>query len=196
MAGMRVGVAHHLGWAVWVTATNDHVVADRRRVELVDDELPAAPIHHRGGAHEMHASNGTLDDEELEALVAEVRSTVRRLTAAALDELVWSVEGSIESISLRDWPSDFPDEIETQRKPPYESQADSIMYREILAELAIERGWSVHRFNAAQIETQAAAILGERTEEVLHGPRANLGPPWNKDHRIALAATIVASAST
>jgi hypothetical protein len=30
---------------------------------------------------------------------------------------------------------------------------------------------------------------------VLHGPRARLGPPWTKDHRTALAATVVASAS-
>jgi len=27
---------------------------------------------------------------------------------------------------------------------------------------------------------------------VLHRPRATLGPPWTRDHRIALAATIVA----
>ena len=33
---------------------------------------------------------------------------------------------------------------------------------------------------------------GERADEVLFGPRARLGPPWNKDHRMALAATIVA----
>jgi hypothetical protein len=29
---------------------------------------------------------------------------------------------------------------------------------------------------------------------VLHGPRATLGPPWSKDHRMALAATILVSA--
>ena len=39
---------------------------------------------------------------------------------------------------------------------------------------------------------QAAGVLGERADEVLEGPRATLGPPWTKDHRIALAATIVA----
>ena len=35
-------------------------------------------------------------------------------------------------------------------------------------------------------------ILGDRADEVLFGPRATLGPPWAKDHRMALAATIVA----
>jgi hypothetical protein len=27
---------------------------------------------------------------------------------------------------------------------------------------------------------------------VLHGPRATLGPPWASDHRMALAATVLA----
>ena len=33
--------------------------------------------------------------------------------------------------------------------------------------------------------------LYQRADEVLRGPRARLGPPWSKDHRTALAATIV-----
>jgi hypothetical protein len=51
----------------------------------------------------------------------------------------------------------------------------------------------VHLFDAKAVEAQAARILGERAHEVLHGPRAALGPPWTRDHRIALASTIVAS---
>jgi hypothetical protein len=31
-----------------------------------------------------------------------------------------------------------------------------------------------------------------RGDGVLHGLRATLGPPWSKDHRMALAATILA----
>jgi hypothetical protein len=55
------------------------------------------------------------------------------------------------------------------------------------------RGWEVHLFDAKDVEAQAARILGARAGDVLHGPRATLGPPWTKDHRIALASTIVAS---
>ena len=35
-------------------------------------------------------------------------------------------------------------------------------------------------------------MLAERADEILRGPRATLGPPWTKDHRIALAATVMA----
>jgi len=49
----------------------------------------------------------------------------------------------------------------------------------------------VYFYNAKDVEDEAARILGERSDEVLRGPRATLGPPWSKDHRMALAATIV-----
>jgi hypothetical protein len=66
------------------------------------------------------------------------------------------------------------------------------MYRQVLAELALDRGWEVHLYDAEVVEDQAARILGERAHEILRGPRTVLGPPWAKDHRMALAATIVA----
>ena len=47
-------------------------------------------------------------------------------------------------------------------------------------------------YDAKAVVGQAVHMLGERADEVLHGPRARLGPPWTNDHRIALAATIVA----
>jgi hypothetical protein len=42
---MRLGIADHLGWAVAVTASADHEVVDRRRIELVEPGISAAPIH-------------------------------------------------------------------------------------------------------------------------------------------------------
>ena len=67
------------------------------------------------------------------------------------------------------------------------------MYRQALAECADAHGWEVHLFDAKVVEAQAARILGAQSGDVLHGPRATLGPPWTRDHRIALAATVVAS---
>jgi hypothetical protein len=190
---VHIGVAHHLGWAVLITANDEFDVADRRRVELVDADLPAAPIHHRGGAHDMLGTSEPLDDSELVALVAQVRESATSLTRSALDDLVTEV-GSIRSISLRDWPDDFPTDIASQRRAPFESQVDSLMYRQVFAELAAERGWVEHRFDASTVEAEAAKILGERAEDVLYGPRKVVGAPWNRDHRAALAAIIVAVA--
>ena len=53
------------------------------------------------------------------------------------------------------------------------------------------RGWDVHLYDGKDVEDQAASTLDIQADEVLRGPRAVLGPPWAKDHRMALAATIL-----
>jgi hypothetical protein len=190
---MRLGVAHHLGWAVVVTASADHQVIDRRRIELIEPDVPAAPIHHQGGAHAMHRTADPLDDAALQRLVADVRASSARATAAALDELASGLPQPVVSLSVRSWPEDFPDDIAAQRRIPYESRADSVMYCRVLADVARERGWLVHRYSQKDVESVAARILGDSADEVLRGPRKTLGPPWSKDHRTALAATVAAS---
>ena len=179
---MRVGIADHLGWAVAVSASADHEVVDRRRIELVEPGITAAPIHYEGKR---------LDAAAATALVAKVRASVVRATSASLDELANALPAPIVSISLRSWPADFPDDIAVQLRAPYEARADAIMYRQVFSELAHARGWKVHFYTAKEVEGQAVSMLAERADEVLLGPRATLGPPWAKDHRVALAATIV-----
>jgi hypothetical protein len=179
---MRLGVADHLGWAIAVTAS-DHKVVDRRRIELIEPGMTAAPIHYE---------SSRLDDAATTDLVTRARASIARAGSVALDELAAALPAPIRSISLRAWPPDFPDDIATQRRVPYEARADAIMYRQELAELAHARGWDVHFYDAKAVEGQAARILAERADEVLHGPRATLGPPWTKDHRVALAAAIIA----
>ncbi len=189
---MRIGIAHHLGWAVVVSAADDHGVVDRRRIELVEPGLPEAPVHHVGGPHAMHQQAEPLGDDELAALVSRVRASAVRGAASAFDELAGELTEPVQSMSLRAWSSDFPVDIATLREVPYESQADSVMYRQVLADLARERGWAVHLFDAKTVEADAGRVLGDRADEALHGPRRTLGPPWTKDHRMALAATILA----
>jgi hypothetical protein len=169
---MRLGIAHHLGWAVAVTASTDHEVVDRRRMELIEPGLPTAPIHHEGGPHLLHRKGSPLDDRAPAKLVSDVRASARRASSAALDELAAGVGEPIVSMSLRAWPADFPEEIAVQRRVPYESRADSVMYCQVLAELARERGWNVVLYNAKHVEDDAIRILG---------------------NRMALAATIVAT---
>ena len=118
---------------------------------------------------------------------------MHRAASAALDELATALPAPITSMSLRAWPADFPEDIAILRRVPYESRADSVMYRHVLAELAGERGWAVRLYDAKDVEAEAVRILGKQADEVLRAPRASLGPPWSKDDRMALAATIVAT---
>jgi hypothetical protein len=179
---MRLGIADHFGYAVAVTASADYRVVDRRRIELIEPGVTAAPIHY---------DSARLDVAATAALVAQVRASVVRATSVAFDEIAAALPAPIVSISLRTWPPDFPADIAVQRRVPYESRADAIMYRQVLAEIAHARDWNVHLYNAKDVIGQAEGMLGARADEVLYGPRATIGPPWAKDHRTALAATIV-----
>jgi hypothetical protein len=180
---VRLGIADHLGWAIAVAASGDHEVVDRRRIELIEPGVSSAPIHYE---------SWRLDVATTGALVAKVRASVGRASSAALDQIAAALPAPVRSISLRAWPLDFPDDIAVQRRAPDEARADAIMYRQELAELAHARDWDVHVYDAKAVVDQAIRILGARADEILHGPRTALGPPWTKDHRIALAATIVA----
>ena len=120
---VRLGIADHLGWAIAVTASEDYEVVDRRRIELVEPGLSAAPIHYE---------SRRLDVAGTAALVARVRASVARAASAALDELTAALPAPVESISLRAWPLEFPHDIAVQRRAPYEARADAIMYRQEL----------------------------------------------------------------
>ncbi len=178
-----MGIADHFGWAVAVTVNEDHEVVDRRRIELVEPDVCAAPIHYEG---KRLGGDGTA------ALVVEVRASAVRATAAALDQLASALTKPVRSISLRTWPPDFPSDISVQLRTPYEARADAVMYRQVLSEAAHARGWNVHLYEAKHVEGQAAAVLGESSAAFLQRPRETLGPPWTKDHRVALASAIVA----
>src|SRR5204862_3002237 len=150
LADVRLGIADHLGWAIAVTASADHEVVDRRRIELVEPGISSAPIHYES----RH-----LDVGAMAALVAQVRASAARATSAALDEIATALPAAIVSISLRDWPPGFPDDIAVQRRAPYEARADAIMYRQVLSELARDRNWEVHFYDARDVVDRAVGIL-------------------------------------
>ena len=182
--GVHVGIADHFGWAIAVTASGDLHVADRRRIELVEAGVTPAPIHYDAPR---------LDVAETAALVEQVRASVVRASGAALDALAADLPSPVRSLSLRTWPPDFPADIAVQRRSPYEARADAVMYRQVLAEVAEARGWSVHLYDAKGVVAQAADQLGERADDLLLDLRSRLGAPWTKDHRTAMAAAIVAA---
>ncbi len=182
IAAMHLGFADHFGWSVVVAATDHHEVVDRRRVELVEPGVTPAPIHYDSAA---------LGVDEAAALVATVRASVARATAAAFDELAAALPHPVASIALRALPRDFPTDISILRRAPYEARADAVMYRQVLAAEAERRGWDVRFYDAKDVVARAVVVLGDRAHDVLDGPRASLGPPWTQDHRVALAATIV-----
>ncbi|MGE0403397.1 MAG: hypothetical protein AB7T06_42210 [Kofleriaceae bacterium] len=177
MAKATVGVSDHGGWAVLVAVSGGALV-DRRRVTLVGEGLPAIP---------HHTEAQLLPLDEGMALVERVRVSAEKCSLAALKELAGDVK--ISTIALRVCP-ELPATIE-ERITDYWAQnnADWIMYRQALAKAARELGWRIAWFDAKKV------LSAPGVDKVVRETGKKLGPPWNADHRLAMAAAITAVAA-
>lgn len=178
-------MSDHAGWAVLVSATAEGRLVDRRRVELVEAGVPVMPYHHDAQG---------LPPVEAEALVARVARSATTCARAVLDVLAATVP-SVGAIALRECPPLPPTVLE--RLASYRAQcvADWVMYRQALAAAAEERGWTVRWYDPRNVLAEAARALGRASiDELLATTGATLGPPWQKDHRLAMAAAIAAAA--
>jgi hypothetical protein len=184
--GGIIGVSDHGGWAVLVTVTADGTLLDRRRVELVDEDLPKIPHHSEGQA---------LPIDQAVALVERVQLSAERHAKLALDAVATAVPGRILGVALRECPGWLPPTI-AERIKDYRAQnvADWVMYRKALAAAAEARGWTVHWYDAKKVLDAASEALRIKDLDAhFLQLRRSIGPPWGKDHRVAMAAAIVAA---
>ena len=180
-----IGVSDHGGWAVLVTVASDGRLLDRRRVELVDEELPKIPHHIEG--------QGLAIDEAV-ALVERVRESAERHAKLGLDAVAMTTPGRIVGVALRQCPK-LPATI-AERIKDYRAQnvADWVMYRRAIAAAAVARGWAVYWFDAKKVFDAASEALGiEDLNDYFLELRKSIGPPWSKDHKMAMAAAVVAA---
>jgi hypothetical protein len=170
---------------VFVTVAFDGTLVDRRNVELVDKLLPSIPHHHE-------CQNLPID--EAVALVEKVRDSADRLAALAMDSIATDLPARIVGIALRECPPLPPTIAERITNYKARNVADWVMYRKALAGAAEARGWKVHWYNAKSVFDAARDLLqvddlATRFQQI----RRSIGPPWTKDHRLAMAAAIVAA---
>lgn len=171
--GVVIGISDHGGWAILVTATSDGTLLDRRRVELVDDGLPAIPHHHEAQM---------LPLDQAVALVERVRTSAEKHAVRALDAVAADVP-DVRGIALRrcqPLPPTIPERLKDYRA---RNVADWVMYRNALASAAQARGWSVYWFDPKSLNLDAGVLQMRRV----------VGPPWGQDQKLAMAAAIAAT---
>src|SRR5262249_28591288 len=129
-----------------------------------------------------HDAQG-LPPAEAEKLIERVRASAERHAVLAFDALAAAVP-EIVGVALRVC-QPLPPTI-AERLKDYRAQnvADWVMYRQALASAAKARGWSIHWYDAKKILDSAGDAIPERK---------TVGPPWDNDHKVAMAAAIVAS---
>jgi hypothetical protein len=129
------------------------------------------------------------------ALVERVRRSAEACSKARLEELATTLATRIDRIALRarqPLPPAIAERISNYRAS---NVADWVMYREALASAATAMGWLVHWFDTKRVFADAARVLDLKTiDDLLEETGAALGPPWQQDHRLAMAAAISAAA--
>jgi hypothetical protein len=169
-----------------VTVARDGTLLDRRRVGLVGEGLPKIPHHSEG--------QGLPLDEAVD-LVERVRVSADRHAVLALDAVTMAVP-HVLGIALRKCPPLPPTIAERIKDYRAQNVADWVMYRKALASAAEARGWPVHWYDAKSVLGAARQALGvENLDAYFLQVRRAIGPPWDKDYKLAMAAAIV-TAST
>ena len=193
-----VGVVEHGNSAVLVTVATGGELLDRRRIDLTE-KLPTHPHHHQGS----WAVGRYLDSpwakpialSDAIALVERVREAAGRGARTHLEALASAVAVPIAVIAIRECPKLPPTIEERIRDNRAQTFADSVMYREALANAAKERGWSVHWYDGKRVFRDAAAALDRESLDVwLRETGRAVGPPWQAKQKLAAAAAIAALA--
>jgi hypothetical protein len=180
--GGIIGVSDHGGWAVLVTVACDGMLLDRRRVELVGEGLPKIPHHSE--------AQGLPLDQAVE-LVERVRVSAERHAVLALDAVAMAVP-HVFGVALRKCPNLPPTIAERIKDYHAQNNADWVMYRNALASAAEARGWPVHWYDAKSVLAAASQALAvESFDAHFLQMRSAVGPPWNNDRKLAMAAAVV-----
>jgi hypothetical protein len=193
-----VGVAEEGKSAVLVTVARDGMLLDRRRIDLTESGLPTHPHHHEGswavGRYLNTPGARSVTLTEAVALVERVRASAARGAREELETLDAVIPMRIASIALRicpELPATIEERIADNRAQTF---ADSVMYRQALAEAAAERGWAVYWYDRDEVFREAAEALGrEDVDAFLQAMGRSIGAPWQAKHKLAAAAALAAT---
>ena len=186
-----VGVADHSGWAILVSAAVVNgvpAVVDRRRVRLIDKDLPAQPYEHDTQA---------LADDEAEHLVRAVKRSIAANTASAFDLLsadLWPLY-RVSSITVREptlarLPATVKDAHDSYH---VQCRADGMLYHSAMCTAARQRHWTVMFHRRGEELARAAEALKASAQDVerfLNDLKKTMKQPWTAEHRSAFAAAM------
>src|SRR5436305_5763410 len=196
MSEYSIGIEDHYAWANLVSVTTsgpNEILLDKRRVELLDQQLTASPYHHE--TLQMPVSGA-------EKLVRDVKTSANKRATAALSSLIGELAPArCRGIAIRVPPlTDLPATVaEVHASTWIMNRADGMIYHQALTQAAAQLDLTVFYFdknNVLELAAQARGKTARDLERQLKALGITLGPPWRKGHVIASAGAILAHAST
>jgi hypothetical protein len=195
MSEYSVGIEDHYAWAnlVSVTISGDEVIVlDKRRVELLDSQLPASPYHHDTLQMPLSAA---------EKIVREVQSSANQRAQLALSSLIGELApAKCRRIAIRVPPlPKLPGTVaEVHASTWITNRADGMIYHQALTQAAAELNLRIVYFEKDTVLELAAQARGKTASELarqLKAFRTTLGPPWRQGHVLACAGALLAHVS-
>ena len=169
---VAVGFRCHSGWAVAVTVSGAlaaPVIVDRRRVELISESLPRQPYH-------AVAEFGYPID-----VIAEVEAAANEGALKVVQAL-----GDLAAIGL----------VAPARRIP--TDRDRVLASHALLHAAEGDLYEQAIIGAAKTVGLPLVVIDPKTAAIgpaLEDLRRTIGPPWQKDHKLAAAAAYAAIAA-
>jgi len=192
MSEYSIGIEDHYAWANLVSVTtsgSNEILLDRRRVELLDRQLPASPYHHE--TLQMPLS-------EAEKLVRAVKASANQRAKSALSWLIEELApANCRCLAIRVPPlPDLPATVaEVHSSTWITNRADGMIYHQAVTQAAAQLNLRVFYFernNVLELAAEARAKTARDLERQLKAFGTNIGPPWRKGHVVACAGAILA----
>jgi hypothetical protein len=195
MSEYSIGIEDHYAWANLVSVTTSgpiEILLDRRRVELLDEQLTASPYHHETLLMPL---------SEAEKLVRDVRTSANNRAKLALASLIGELApAKCRGIAIRVPPlPELPATVaEVHASTWITNRADGMIYHQALTQAAAQLNLKVFYFekdNVFELAAQARGKTASNIERQLKALGTTFGPPWRKGQVVACAGAIFAHVS-
>lgn len=158
------------------------VVVHREKVALLDDVSAREPYH--------AAAARPLD--EAPALIGSVEAAAEAAAAATIREFIASL-GPVAAVGVVGGNRRLPELAQILASHALVHAAERDLYEQAIIRGASRAGLPVTTIPATgRLFDDASQLLGVAIEPSLAALRSSIGPPWQKDHKEATAAALVA----
>ena len=194
MKRAALGFRMHSGWGVLVAVAGDAnsvEIVDRRRIVVTDPGMPGAsqPYHHAA----------TLKIQESESHLANCAAISERLAISTVEHVIHELDlrecRIVGSAVLLASGRPLPPLAKILAAHPLIHTAEGEFFRDAIRNACARLKISVEAIRERELDERVKAAFGPSASRVQRGLESagrSIGPPWNKDHKTAALAALIA----
>jgi hypothetical protein len=194
MKRASLGFRMHSGWGVLVAVAGDGgslEILDRRRIVVTDPKMRGAtqPYHHAA----------TLKIQEAESHLANCAAVSERLAVGTIEHVIHELDlrecRIVGSAVLLASGRPLPPLVKILTAHPLIHTAEGEFFRTAIRNACARLKMPVQAIRERELDEQMKSAFGTsvgRVQRQLETAGRSIGPPWNKDHKTAAQAALIA----